>query len=169
MVCCLGCSESTTDMDESDAQQVFNSIKGTYVGNILVDNVPQKVYLIVDDNFTMKYLPVRPILERIFTGAALDEAEQSAGSVAFTATLDLMTVAGSNSHLHMKPTDLVFTVTVDGKSYKVDALMEGMLYATTTYDELSMSMDVTELNCDGVKYDMVNNGVNYFVDNAKKE
>jgi hypothetical protein len=40
-------------MDESDAQQVFNSIKGTYVGNILVDNVPQKVYLIVDDNFTM--------------------------------------------------------------------------------------------------------------------
>ena len=69
----------------------------------------------------------------------------------------------------MKPTDLVFTVTVDGKSYKVDALMEGMLYANTTYDELSMSMDVTELNCDGVKYDMVNNGVNYFVDNAKKE
>ena len=87
LICCYGCSESTTEMNEGTAQQMYNSIKGTYTGNMMVDNVPQKVSLTVGNDLTVKYLPVRPILERIFTdGAELDEAEKTAGAVVFTAT-----------------------------------------------------------------------------------
>ena len=169
MVCCYGCSDSTTTIDEGNAGQIYNIIKGTYVGNIMVDNIPQKVSLTVGDDFEVKYLPVRPILQRIFKDAALDEAEKSAGSVVFTASIDQMAVTGGNAYLKPEPTDLVFTVKVDSKSYTVNALMEGVLYANTTYNELSMTMNVTQLNCDGIQYDMVNQGVNYYVDNAKKE
>ena len=169
LVCCYGCSDSTTEMNEGNARQLFYTIKGTYVGNIMVDNIPQKVNLTVGDNFEMKYLPMRPILQRIFKDAALDEAEKSAGSVVFTAPLDKMAVTGSNAYLLLEPTDLVLTVKVNGKNYTVNALMEGVLFANTTYDELSMTVKVTQLDCDGTHYDMVNNGINYIVDNAKKE
>lgn len=170
LVCCYGCSDNTvTEMNEGNAQQLYNTIKGTYMGNIMVNNIPQKTYLTIDNNLTVKYLPVRPILERIFTDAALDEAEKSAGSVVFTASIDQMAVTGGNAYLKPEPTDLVFTVKVGSKSYTVNALMEGVLYANTTYNELSMTMNVTQLNCDGIQYDMVNQGVNYYVDNAKKE
>ena len=169
MVCCYGCSDSTTTIDEGNAGQIYNIIKGTYVGNIMVDNIPQKVSLTVGDDFEVKYLPVRPILQRIFKDAALDEAEKSAGSVVFTAPLDKMAVTGSNAYLLLEPTDLVLTVQVDGKKYVVNALLEGLLFANTTYDELSMTLDVTQLNCDGITYDMVNNGVNFLVDSAKKQ
>ena len=169
LVCCYGCSDSTTTIDEGNAGQIYNIIKGTYVGNIMVDNIPQKVSLTVGDDFEVKYLPVRPILQRIFKDAALDEAEESAGSVVFTMPIDQMAVTGSNAYLLLEPTDLVLTVKVDGKNYTVNALMEGVLFANTTYDELSMTVKVTQLDCDGTHYDMVNNGVNYLVDNAKKE
>ena len=169
LVCCYGCSDSTTTIDEGNAGQIYNIIKGTYVGNIMVDNIPQKVSLTVGDDFEVKYLPVRPILQRIFKDAALDEAEKSAGSVVFTAPLDKMAVTGSNAYLLLEPTDLVLTVQVDGKKYVVNALLEGLLFANTTYDELSMTLDVTQLNCDGITYDMVNNGVNFLVDSAKKQ
>ena len=115
LVCCYGCSDSTTEMNEGNARQLFYTIKGTYVGNIMVDNIPQKVNLTVGDNFEMKYLPMRPILQRIFKDAALDEAEKSAGSVVFTAPLDKMAVTGSNAYLLLEPTDLVLTVKVNGK------------------------------------------------------
>ena len=32
-----------------------------------------------------------------------------------------------------------------------------------------MIVDVTQLNCDGISYDMTQNGVTYIVDNAKKD
>ena len=169
LVCCYGCSDSTTTIDEGNAGQIYNIIKGTYVGNIMVDNIPQKVSLTVGDDFEVKYLPVRPILQRIFKDAALDEAEKSAGSVVFTAPLDKMAVTGSNAYLLLEPTDLVLTVQVDGKKYVVNARLEGLLFANTTYDGLSMTLDVTQLNCDGITYDMVNNGVNFLVDSAKKQ
>ena len=169
LVCCYGCSDSTTEMNEGNARQLFYTIKGTYVGNIMVDNIPQKVNLTVGDNFEVKYLPMRPILQRIFKDAALDEAEKSAGSVVFTAPIDQMGVSGSIAYLQLEPTDLVLTVQVDGKKYVVNALLEGLLFANTTYDELSMTLDVTQLNCDGITYDMVNNGVNFLVDSAKKQ
>ena len=88
LVCCYGCSEATTEMDEGNAQQVYQNIKGTYVGNIMVDNIPQKVNLTVGDHLEVRYLPARPILQRVFKDAALDEAEKSAGSVVFTADID---------------------------------------------------------------------------------
>ncbi len=169
LVCCYGCTESTTTMDEGNARQLYYTIKGTYVGNIMVDNLPQKVNLTVGDDFEVKYLPVRPILQRIFKDAALDEAEKSAGSIVFKAPIDQMAVTGSNAYLLLEPTDLMLTVKVDGKNYTVYALMEGALFANTTYDELSMTVNVTQLSCDGIQYDMVNNGINYIVDNAKKE
>lgn len=170
LICCYGCSESTTEMNENTAQQMYNSIKGTYTGNIMVDNVPQKVSLTVGNDLTVKYLPVRPILERIFTdGAALDEAEKTAGAVVFTATIDQMMVSEGNVYLTLEPTDLVFNVKVGDKTYPVAALLEGGLYANRATDELSMIVDVTQLNCDGISYDMTQNGVTYIVDNAKKD
>lgn len=170
LICCYGCSESTTEMNEGTAQQMYNSIKGTYTGNMMVDNVPQKVSLTVGNDLTVKYLPVRPMLERIFTdGAALDEAEKTAGAVVFTATIDQMMVSEGNVYLTLEPTDLVFNVKVGDKTYPVAALMDGGLYANRATDELSMIVDVTQLNCDGISYDMTQNGVTYIVDNAKKD
>ena len=167
LLCCYGCSETTTEMNEGTAQQMYNAIKGTYAGNIMVDNVPQQIHLTIGNDLTVKYLPVRPILERIFTGAALDEAERTAGAVVFTATIDQMLVVEGNAYLLLEPTDLVFSVTVEGKTYPVAALMEGSLFANRSYDELSMNLNVTDLHCDGTSYDMKTNGVNYYVDNAK--
>ena len=87
----------------------------------------------------------------------------------FTATIDQMLVYEGNAYLLLEPTDLVFSVTVEGKTYPVAALMEGSLFANRSYDELSMNLNVTDLHCDGTSYDMKTNGVNYYVDNAKKE
>ena len=169
LICCYGCSESTTDMNEVTAQQMYNSIKGTYAGNIMVDNIPQKINITIGNDLSVRYLPLRPILGHVFSGAELDEAEKSAGSVTFTIPLDQMMIAEGNIYLTLEPADLVFSVTVDNKIYTVSALVEGTAFANKTTDNLTMSLDVTALNCEGTSYDMKNNGINYFVDSAKKE
>jgi hypothetical protein len=177
LLCCYGCSETETEteteMNENTAQQLYNSVKGTYVGNVMVDNIPQKIHITLGNDLTVKYLPVRPLLERIFNnGAALDAAEKSAGAVVFTAPIENMVVpysTGGSIYLILEPTDLVFSVTADGKTCAVSALIEGQIHANRVYDELSMYLNVKELHCDGTSYDMTTNGVSYYVDNAKKE
>jgi len=156
-------------MNEGTAQQMYNSIKGTYVGNIMVDNIPQKINVSIGNDLSMRYLPLRPILGHVFSGADLDEAEKSVGSVTFTIPLDQMMIAEGNIYLTLEPTDLVFSVTVDNKPHTVSALMEGTAFANKSTDNLTLSLDVTALNCEGIAYDLKNNGINYFVDNAKKE
>ena len=169
LICCYGCSDSSTDVNEGSAQQKFNSIKGTYAGSIMVDNIPQKISIAVGNDLSVRYLPLRPILSRIFSGAALDEAEESAGLMTFTLPLDQMMIADGSIYLTLEPTDLVFTVEVAGKSCVVSALLEGTAFAPKNTDNLTLSMDVTALNSDGIAYDLKDNSINYFVDNAKKE
>lgn len=169
LICCYGCSETTTEMNEGSAQQMYNSIKGTYVGNIMVDNIPQSINITIGNDLSVRYLPLRPILGHVFSGAELDEAEKSAGSVTFTIPLDQMMIAAGNIYLTLEPTDLLFSLTIDNKPYAVSALMEGTAFVNKATDNLTMSLDVTSLNCDGIAYDLKNNGINYFVDSAKKE
>lgn len=169
LICCFGCSESTTDMNEGTAQQMYNSIKGTYAGNIMVDNIPQSINIALGNDLTVRFLPLRSILGRIFSGGELVEAEKSAGSVAFTIPLDQMMITGENVYLTLVPTDLVFSVIVDNKTYVVSALIGGAVYVDKASGNLSMNLDVTALYCEGTTYDLKNNGINYFVDNAKKE
>lgn len=170
LLCCYGCSESSSEINENSGQQMYNAIKGTYAGTVMVDNVPQKLRVTIGNDLTVKYLPVRPILERIFTdGAALDKAEKTAGAVVFTASIDQMVISQGNAYLTLEPTDLVFPVKVDDKTYSVAALVNGTLFANRAFDELSVDLNVSELYCDGNSYDMTKNGVNYYVDNAKKE
>ena len=169
LLCCYGCSESSSEINENSGQQMYNAIKGTYAGTVMVDNIPQKLRVTIDTALTVRYLPLRPILERIYTGVTLDEAEKTAGSVVFTAPIDQMVISQGNAYLTLEPTDLVFSVKVDGKVYSVAALMNGTLFANRAYDELSVDLNVSELYCDGKSYDMTKNGVNYYVDNAKKE
>lgn len=169
LICCYGCSESTTDMNEGTAQQMYNSIKGTYVGNITVDNIPQTINIAIGNDLTVRFLPLRSILGHIFSGAELAEAEKSAGSVAFTIPLDQMMITGGNVYLTLVPTDLVFSVIVDNKTYVVSALIGGAAYVDKASGNLTMSLDVTALNSEGTTYDLKNNGINYFVDSAKKE
>ena len=169
LICCYGCSESTTDMNEGTAQQMYNSIKGIYVGNITVDNIPQTINIAIGNDLTVRFLPLRSILGHIFSGAELAEAEKSAGSVAFTIPLDQMMITGGNVYLTLVPTDLVFSVIVDNKTYVVSALIGGAAYVDKASGNLTMSLDVTALNSEGTTYDLKNNGINYFVDSAKKE
>ena len=169
LICCYGCSESTTDMNEGTAQQMYNSIKGTYAGNIMVDNIPQTINIAIGNDLTVRFLPLRSILGHIFSGAELAEAEKSAGSVAFTIPLDQMMITGGNVYLTLVPTDLVFSVIVDNKTYVVSALIGGAAYVDKASGNLTMSLDVTALNSEGTTYNLKNNGINYFVDSAKKE
>ena len=169
LLCCYGCSESTTDMNEGTAQQMYNSIKGTYAGNIIVDNVPQTINIAIGNELTVRFLPLKPVLGHIFSGADLDEAEKSAGYVAFTIPIDQMMIAKGNVYLTLEPTDLVFSVTIGNKTCVVSALIEGAAFVDKPSGNLTLNLDVTALYCEGTAYDLKNNGINYFVDSAKKE
>ena len=80
-----------------------------------------------------------------------------------------MSVASGYIYFLMEETDLAVDVTVDGKPYKVFALM----YLETLYkmdtSTLSLNMNVKELTCDGKSYDVSTNKINYFVDSAQKQ
>lgn len=169
LLCCYGCSDSSTEMNEGRAQEMYNSIKGTYDGNIMVDNIPQTINISVGNDLTMRYLPLRPILRHIFSGSELDKAENSAGKVSFTIPFDQMIISNGNIYLTLEPTDLMFSLTIDGKVYAGSALIEGTAFVNKATDNLTLSLDVTALYCDGIAYDLKNNGINFFVDNAKKE
>ncbi len=165
----MSCSESATDMNVNTAQQMYDSMRGTYVGNVMVDNLPQKVYVTIADDFTVKQLPLKPLLQRIFTDETeMEAALKSAQNVVFTAPTKDMTIVNGNVYLTMEPTDLVFNVTVDGKTKAVSALLETTVYVYRPTDELSLSINVKELSYDGQSYDVKTNGISYIMDNAKK-
>lgn len=171
LLCCYSCSETTpTEMDVDTAQHYYDTMKGTYIGNIMVDNIPQKISVTIANDITTKPLPLKPILSRIFTDKAeLDEAEANAGSAAFTMDVDYMAIVGGNAVLSLEPKDLIFTTTVKQKDYKVSALMETSIFVIRATDELSLSMIVKELSCDGKSYDVKTNGITYLIDYAKKD
>jgi hypothetical protein len=157
-------------MNVNTAQEMYDSMRGTYVGNVMVDNLPQKIYVTIANDFTVKQLPLKPLLQRVFTDETeMEAALKSAQNVVFTAPTKDMAIVSGNAYLFMEPTDLVFNVTVDGKTKAVSALLESTAYVNRPTDELSLNIDVKELSYDGKSYDLKTNGIKYVMDNAKKE
>ena len=85
LLCGLNGCESGTEINENSGQQIYNDIKGTYVGNIVIDNIPQKTKITISDDFSVTPLPLKPILARIFTNEAeLTEALASVKNITLT-------------------------------------------------------------------------------------
>lgn len=171
MMCCvMSCSESATEINEKTAQQMYNSIKGTYVGNVMVDNIPQAVYVSIANDFSVRQLPLKPILQRIFNKESeLTQALASAKGIIFTAPTDQMTIIKENIYLSMVPTDWVFSVTVNDQTYQVTAMTEAEAYVNYSTNILTLNMNVTELLCNGKSYDVKTNRINYYIDIANKQ
>lgn len=171
LACCLtACGDSGIEVNEDSGQEIYNSTKGTYVGNILVDNIPQKITITVGDKVTVTPLPMKPILQRVFTDETqLDQAISSAKNISFIAPVVQMSVVSGYVYFLMEETDLAVDVTVDGKSYKVYALIDTETLFDMSSKALSLNMYVKELSCDGKSYDVATNKINYFVDSAQKE
>lgn len=168
----VGCSSNDPEeINEDTATRIYNELKGTYEGSVRVGNEMRRVTVIVaNDEFTVKQLPLLPILQRIFTNQGeLEEALKSAGETStFTAPVLNISVMANSSLLTMDPADLVFTVTVGGERKQVSALISAYANWVKQWGEMSVQMNVIELFCDGQKYQLTDNRIEYFIDNAKK-
>ena len=163
------CSEdSQQGYDEASAQQTLDNMKGVYDGTVMVNNLPQAVQIVIGTDFTMKRLPTEPILSHIFSGGDLEAAVNSVETVNFTAETGIMTVGERNIALSMEPSDLLFTAKVAGREYAVTVTFQTLAYRSTLYDDLSVTMQASELYCDGKAYSLTDNGITYMIDNAKK-
>jgi len=171
ILCLAACSSnSSEDFSEVDAQRAYNDLKGTYVGNVLVENIPTSVSVIIGSDFSVRYIPVNSLLARVFTDdAQLQAAIKSAGAVTFNAPVVNMAVSGDQLLLSMEPTDLVFNVVVDGQTYTVAALMTATVLYNHSFDTLSLNIAVDELSCNGTTYDLSQNGITYFIDTAQRQ
>ena len=163
------CSEdSQQGYDEARAQQTLNEMKGVYDGMVMVNNLPQAVQIVIGTDFTVNRLPTEPILSHIFNGGELEAAVNSVETVNFTAATETMAVGDRNISLSMKPGDLLFTAKVGGRDYAVTVTFQTLAYRSTLYDDLSVTMQASELYCDGKAYSLTDNGITYVIDNAKK-
>jgi len=171
VVCCwMSCSDDAKEINEKSAQEVYNDMKGNYTGYILVDNIPQKVFINIGNDFSIKQMPLKPILQHIFTNSQeLNEAISSADNTTFTALTDNISILLPMAYLTMKPTDFQFTVTVNEKSYMVTAMIETTASKPLNAEQLSVNMDVIELLCNNQTYDLTTNPIRYFIDVAEKD
>lgn len=168
LTACSG--NSTEEFTEIDAQNAYDNLKGTYVGNMLVDNVPTSVSVVIGSDFSVRYLPVNSLLSRIFTSdAELQAAIKSAAGVVYNAPTVSIAISGDQLRLSMEPTDLVFNVTVNDHVYTVAALMTATVLYNHSFDTLSLSMTVDELSCNGVTYNLSQDGITYFIDTATRQ
>jgi hypothetical protein len=165
----MACSREATEVNNVSAQQMYNEMRGTYVGNIMVDNIPQKVYVTIGDDFTVSQLPLKPILERLITdNSELNEAIESADNTTFTAPTDNMTVSGNYVLLTMTTSDILFTIQVGGQSKQVSAMIASVAEVNTYSKELSLYMEVKDLYYNGQSYDVSKNRITYYLDIADK-
>ena len=166
------CSDDDpVEINEDTATMIYNDIKGTYEGGVRVGNETLPVTIVVaNDEFTVKRLPLQPILQKVFTDQRqLEEAMKSVGETAtFIAPISNISVMTSSSLLTMEPADLVLSVTVGGERKQLSVLMQSYANWVRSWKELSVEMLAVELYYDGVKYDLTNNSIEYFIDNAKK-
>lgn len=164
------CSEDTAQSyNVDDAQQIYNQMKGTYNGTVMVNNLPTALQIYIASDFTVKYLPTYPILSHVFTSSGeLEEAVNSMEKVTFTAQTDNMGVGEQSTVLTLKPSDLVFNVKVGGKEKEVVVSFQTIVYRDNRYGNLTVNIQATELYCDGTAYSLKDNGIVYFVDCATK-
>ena len=161
-------SDSTTEFTEGNAQDIYNRLKGIYQGPVIVENIPQNVTITIANDFSVKRLPLKPILSRIFNDESLlAEAISSAHDVVFIAPTQNLQVTVYNVHLTMEPTDFIFHVTVGGKVYQINAFTKSEVYKINS-NTISANLEITELLCDGTPYDLSNTPIIYYVDLANR-
>ena len=166
----MACSDDENrEVTVVDAQKAYNEAKGTYAGVVLDENVPVKVNISLGDDFTIKYLPVAPLLSRFFSGSELDEAVASVKGPTFSAPTVDMVLVGSLMYVSMEPTDWMFTAKVGGVEYRVSALLSATLCYSRAYDKVSVSIGVDELFCEGQKADLSSNSISWLIDEAARQ
>ena len=164
------CSDDTKkEVTVEDAQQAFNDLKGTYVGYVMDENVRTRVAMTIGQELTVRDLPVTPLLKKFFEDKELTEALKTVKVEKYTASAVNMTILGDRVYVVMEPTDWAFSVTVNGETHQVYALLSAEVMYNNSYKTLSMNVEVKELSCDGTIADLTQNGISYFVDSATKE
>ena len=164
------CSDDNkTELTVVDAQEAFNDAKGTYKGVVLDRNVPTAVYINIGDEFSIRDLPVTPLLSRFFSGKDLDAAVASVKERLFKAPTSSMTIERDLVYVTMEPTDWIFTATVGNMKYDINALMSTTVRYSNTYDKLSASIIVEDLYCNGQKADLSSNKITWLIDEATKQ
>ena len=161
--------DSKQEVTVEDAQQAFNDMKGTWRGKVTDENVPVDVTMTIATDFTLRGLPVTPLLKKFFSGEELDEALKTARPANFVAPTQAMSILGDQVYVQMEPTDWSFTVTVGGEDYQVNALLGVVTLYSNNYKTLSASITVQELTCEGSTADLTTNGISYLVDSATKD
>ena len=171
LLVCVACSgDSAQEVTVDKAQQVYNEMKGTYVGGVWVDNTPRSVTIVVDNEFTVRQLPLKPILSRVFLDASsLSEALTNNPNVVFTAPTKTMNIIQNSIMLVMEPTELLLKIDVQGKTYHISAQVETVAYRNSLTGYLTVNMDVTELTCNGETYDLSISRINYLIEDAVKQ
>lgn len=170
LLCGFNSCESGTEINENSGQQIYNDIKGTYVGNIVVDNIPQKTNITIGNDFSVTPLPLKPILARIFTNEAeLTEALASVKSITLTTPITKMSIIDGFVYLFMQDIEWEANITVNGKMHKILATMEPLTQWNMSTKALTMSIEVTDLICNSESYDLEENRITYFVDSATRE
>lgn len=161
-------SDNTKEYSQENAQQVFNDLKGTYQGPVLIDNIPQTVTITIGNDFSVKRLPLSPILKKIFTDEnQLKEALSSTNDIIFTAKIQNIQITTFNALLTMETTDFVFKVKVGGKDYQVNSLIKSEVYQIND-NTISVNLEVKELSCDGMVYDLTKDPITYYIDLANR-
>ena len=164
------CSDdSKTELTVVDAQKAYNDVKGTYKGVVLDENVPTAVYITIGEEFSIRDLPVTPLLSRFFSGKDLDAAVFSVKERLFKAPTSSMTIERDLVYVTMEPADWIFTATVGDKKYDVDVLMSTTVRYSNTYKTLSASITVEDLYCNGQKADLSSNKITWLIDEATKQ
>lgn len=170
LLCGFNSCESGTEINENSGQQIYNDIKGTYVGNIVVDNIPQKTNITISNDFSVSPLPLKPILARIFTNEAeLTEALASAKNITLTTPITEMSIIDGFVYLFMKDIEWEANITVNGKMHKILATMEPLTQWNMSTKALTINIEVTDLICNSESYDVKVNKISYFVDSATRE
>ena len=168
----FACSDDDpVEINEDTATMIYNDIKGTYEGNVRVGNETHPVRIIIaNDEFTIKQLPLQPILQRVFTDQGqLEEVMKSVGeTTTFTAPVSNLSVMSNSSVLTMEPSDLVLTVTEGNQHKQLSVLIQAYASWARSWGDLTVEMYAIELYYDGKKYDLTYNRIEYFIDNAKK-
>ena len=170
----LGACDESNNQDVvtvKDAQQAFNSLKGTYVGTVMDNNVPTRASITIGREFSVRDLPIRSLLKDFLSDEEMVEALKTVKGLVYQAPTVSMAMTEDRSQLLlvMEPTDWQFTVTAGGKDYEISALMSAAVVYFLQSEKLSMEIVVQSLSCNGQQADLSLEGISYFIDQAEKQ
>ena len=167
----LGCAYMIGEYVKKDAQKAFNSLKGTYVGTVMDNNVPTRASVTIGRDFSVRDLPIRPLLKDFLSDEEMAEALKTVKGLVYQAPTVSMAMTEDRSQLLlvMEPTDWQFTVTAGGKDYEISALMSAAVVYFLQSEKLSMEIVVQSLSCNGQQADLSLEGISYFIDQAEKQ